>query len=403
MTQRTKLLLYLGAVHALFLGSAWVFLQSHRLWLLAVELGFAVSFAIGWRLVDRFAQPGRVLDTALELLEAEDFTTRFREAHHPEVDRLIRLYNRMVDHLRQERVGNQEQDSLLRRLIAISPSGIIALDYDGRVTDINPGACAILGCTAEDAVGRPWPEVAASLLPGGGLPEVGEDRLLTLAGRRRVRYRKLTFLDRGFPRSFLILDEMTRELREIEKAAYEKLIRTMSHEVNNTGGAVISILHSCLAYARHLPPGDRADFESGLDVATSRTRNLGDFMKSFAELVRLPPPRPEPHDLAALVGGVVRLLEPERERRRIRCRCSLDPRLSAVRVDAAQMEQVLLNVLRNAFEAIDADGEVAIVSGPTAHGAYLLIEDTGGGIPAAVEPALFTSFFTTKPGGRDWD
>ena len=113
---------------------------------------------------------------------------------------------------------------------------------------------------------------------------------VTIGGRRKVRCRRLSFMDRGFPRTCLMLEELTKELHASEKAAYEKLIRTMSHEVNNTSGAVISLLESCLVYGQQIGERDRADFESGIGVAAARTRHMNEFMKSFADVVRLAGP-----------------------------------------------------------------------------------------------------------------
>jgi signal transduction histidine kinase len=207
-------------------------------------------------------------------------------------------------------------------------------------------------------------------------------------------------MDRGFARSCLLLEELTRELHASEKAAYEKLIRTMSHEINNTSGAVISLLGSCLHYAGQVSETDRRDFVSGLEVATARTRHMNEFMKRFADVVRLPAPDPRPASVPDLLRDVARLVEPERARRRIAWHWRLEERTPLVNLDRVQMEQALVNIVRNAFEAIGEDGDV-IVGLETRHGVLeLTIEDSGGGIPPEVAPRLFTSFFTTKPEGQ---
>ena len=105
-----------------------------------------------------------------------------------------------------------------------------------------------------------------------------------------MRVQRGTFLDRGFARSFLLLEELTEELRQSEKAAYEKLIRMMSHEVNNSVGASSSLLQSSLSYSAQLSGDDRADFERALQIAIDRMGQLNVFMRSFADVVRLPPP-----------------------------------------------------------------------------------------------------------------
>lgn len=400
MSLRARLLLYLALVHAVFAAVVAVALRRQRVWLLVVELFFVASFAVAWRLTRRLSEPADVLRTSVELLSSGDLMTRFRETSRPEVDRLIRLYNRMVDHLRDERALNQEQDSLLRRLIAVTPSGVVQLDYDGRIQSINPGGCEILGVTEEAARGKPVSWLSEELARELGDGAEGAARLVTIRGRRRVRCRRLSFMDRGFPRACLVLEELTKELHASEKAAYEKLIRTMSHEVNNTSGAVISLLESCRHYADQISGGDRGDFESGLTVAAERTRHMNEFMRSFADVVRLPAPEPKSCDVAGLLRDVARLLEPERERRRIAWRWAIEAGLPPVKLDRGQMEQALVNIVRNAFEAIGEDGEVAVSLRDERDGPVLTIEDDGGGIPPDVAPRLFTSFFTSKPGGQ---
>ena len=111
-----------------------------------------------------------------------------------------------------------------------------------------------------------------------------------MLGARRVKCHHGTFVDRGFPRSFLLIEELTEELRQFERAAYEKLIRVMSHEVNNTVAASNSLLHSSLAYAGELDAGNRHDFEQAIGIVIERTEQLGSFMRRFADVFRLPPP-----------------------------------------------------------------------------------------------------------------
>jgi len=397
---KARFLLYLALVHLVFGAVAWMLLREQRLWLLLVEAFFIVSFVFGWRLMRRLNEPADMLRTGVELLASGDLMSRFRETREPEVNRLIRLYNQMVDHLRDERAANQEQDSLLRRLIALTPSGVIQLDYDGRIQSINPGACDLLGVSEDAARGQRLAWLGDAL--AGELEELGEgeSRLVTMGGRRKVRCRRLSFMDRGFSRTCLMLEELTKELHASEKAAYDKLIRTMSHEVNNTSGAVISLLESCLAYAARIDPRDREDFESGMGVAIARTRHMNQFMKSFADVVRLPSPNRRPASVEEVVKDVARLFEPELQRCRIEWRARFDPSVRPVRMDRAQVEQALINVVRNAVDAVGADGDISATLTMEPDVPVLVIEDSGGGIPAEVAPRLFTSFYSTKPNGQ---
>jgi len=397
---KARFLLYLAFVHVVFGIVAGMLLRDQRLWLLLVELFFLVSFGVAWRMARRLSEPADMLRTSVELLASGDLMTRFRETPQPEVNRLIRLYNQMVDHLREQRVANQEQDSLLRRLIALSPSGFVQLDFDGRIQSMNPGACQILGVTTDAAQGQPLEWLGGALAREiHGLGE-GEARLVTIRGRLKVRCRRLSFMDRGFSRTCLMLEELTKELHASEKAAYDKLIRTMSHEVNNTSAAVISLLESCLAYGGQIGPRDRADFQSGMGVAVARTRHMNEFMKAFADVVRLPPPNRKPGSLEELLRDVARLFEPECQRLGIAWRWRIEDGVRPVRLDRGQMEQVLVNIVRNAIDAIGEDGDITVSLGIEQDVPAVLIEDSGGGIRPEVAPRLFTSFFSSKPNGQ---
>jgi len=397
---KARFLLYLALVHLVFAAVVGIMLRRQRLWLLLLELFFILSFVFGWRLMRRLNEPADMLRTGVELLTSGDLMSRFRETPQPEVNRLIRLYNQMVDHLREERTANQEQDSLLRRLIALSPSGVVQLDYDGRIESMNPGACEILGVSESAAGGQRLDWLGEALARElEGLAE-GEARMITIHGRRKVRCRRLSFMDRGFSRTCLMLEELTKELHASEKAAYDKLIRTMSHEINNTSGAVISLLESCLAYRGQIGEGDRPDFERGIGVAVARTRHMNDFMKSFADVIRLPAPNRQPASVEDLLRDVARLFEPESARLGIIWRWDLEEGVRRVRLDRGQMEQALVNIVRNAIDAIGSDGDIAISLAMEQGTPTLSIEDSGGGIPPEVVPRLFTSFYSTKPNGQ---
>ena len=211
-----------------------------------------------------------------------------------------------------------------------------------------------------------------------------------------------SFVDRGFPRGFVLLEELTEELRLYEKAAYEKLIRMMSHEVNNSVGASNSLLHSCLNYAPQLRDEDREDFESALGVVIARTEHLSAFMTGFADVVRLPPPRRAPSDVRELLAGIVTLWRPAAEARGIEWRWDGAGAPGPVALDRAQIEQVFVNLLKNAIEAVGRDGRITLRLGQKSGRTTLVVEDTGPGISPEARANLFTPFFTTKerPGHR---
>lgn len=400
MSLRRRFVLYLLAVHVLFAGvAAYLFLQN-RLWLLAVETVFLVSFAVGMKLLrDLFTPLDLVREGAL-LLADQDFSTRLREPGQPELDPLFQVYNRMADHLREERTRLQEQHYLLSRILDASPSGVVILGYEGQIEFANPAAERLLGLPAAEVLGRRLADLASPLARAlTGLPP-GGSLIVPLWGGRRVRGHLGSFLDRGFPRSFVLLEELTEELRRHEKAAYEKVIRTMSHEINNSIGASNSLLHSCLNYAGHLPSEERRDFEAALGVVIARTDFLNHFMRSFADVVRLPAPRPQPCDLRELLESIAVLLGPQLRERNIAWIWDAPEPLPPVPLDRAQMEQALVNVCKNALEAVGQDGAITVRLGRNNGRASLVVEDTGPGISAEARANLFTPFFSTKDNGQ---
>ena len=403
MTLRLKFLLYLVALHVVFAACAVWFLRSHSVWLIAVEVFFLASFALGVRLLQSYFGPLQLIRSGTYYLREGEFTTRFTSTGQKDMDQLIDVYNSMVDKLREERIRSEEQEHLLRKVLAESPGGVITLDVNGKVATVNPAAEMLLNTDAEKMIGRPLAELGTPFARQlAELPPDGS-RLLTLRGRRRVRCLTATFMDRGFPRHFLLLDELTDELHRSEKHAYEKLIRMMSHEVNNTSGAVQSLLQSCLAYRRQLSDADRVDFSRAIAVAIQRTANLDTFMRGFAEVVRLPRPHLHPSDpweIAAQVGLLFR----------DRCEASgivwceeREPDLPPIECDAVQLEQALVNVVKNAVEAIEAAGQpgrIVLRGGRLGRRTFLTVRDSGPGLSNEVQAQLFTPFYTTRENGQ---
>lgn len=376
MSLRTKFLTHLIAVH-LMLGVAAAFVLRERPMLLfALESVFVLSIILSVRFVRALFVPLELVRTGAELIGEQDFTSRFVKIDQPEMDMLIDVYNRMMDRLREERLAAEEQHQLLQKIVEASPAGIVICDFDGHIQQMNPAAREILRSAQDDS----WRDAS---------------KLITQIGGRRVKVSRTEFRDRGFAKSFYLLEELTEELRISEKSAYEKLIRMMSHEVNNSVGAVRSLLESSLRYAPQIGEEDRADFESALTIASARIDALNRFMAAFADVVRIPPPARTPTRVANIVERVGALLRPELEQRAIRLTLDVEDR-GTYDVDENQIEQVVLNIFRNAIDAVGRDGTIRA----TLRDGALAIADSGPGIAEAIRSELFTPFFTTKRDGR---
>jgi two-component system, NtrC family, nitrogen regulation sensor histidine kinase NtrY len=397
MSLRAKVVLYLVLIHVVLGAISFLALRESRWLLLGVEGLFVLSIAFGWMLVRSFFVPLDLIRTGAELMSERDFTSTFREVGQPEMDALIRIYNGMTERLRDERLQLQERNYFLDRLLAASPSGVLTLDFDGRLGSINPSARQLLQIET-DVQGLPLDALGPLGAALAGIP-AGESRVVA-DGPRRLKVSRAEFFDRGFPRSFLLVEELTEELRASEKSAYGKLIRMMSHEVNNSVGPVSSLLDSFRGYSSALGEEDRRDFEEAIDVAVARMRRLSAFMNGFAEVVRLPEPERRPCDLRRLLDEILLLLRPELERRRIQVEWETAEEVPPVELDRNQIEQVLVNVLKNAMESIGEDGRIGLRLFLDGERTVLTVSDTGPGIPEDVRPLLFTPFFSTKRDGR---
>ena len=375
MTLRARITAWFVALHLLLAAAGVFVLLKYPLWLFVVEAAFIVSILISYRVLRALFVPLDLVRTGAQLISDRDFTTRFVPIGQPEMDALIDVYNRMIDRLREERLAAQEERHLLESIVEASPSGIVICDFDGNVEQMNPAAQRLV-----------TPDLLAEMRTLGA----GESRLVARDLPRRVKVWRAEFRDRGFAKSFFIVDEMTEELRLSEKAAYEKLIRMMSHEVNNSVGAVRSLLESAMRYAPQVGESDREDFVNALTISSSRIDALNRFMTGFADVVRIPAPRRTRVALGPLIERIGALLRPDS----IVLTTTVDDTIADV--DESQFEQVLINVVRNAAESIGSNGTIDI----TLRDGVLTIADSGAGIADEDAADLFTPFFTTKRDGR---
>lgn len=395
-------LLYWIILHVLIASGAVYALWDNRPWLLLVEVGIALSLGIAIYLARELQKPVSIMKEGLNLIKDKDLATHFIPNEQEELKQLINVYNTMIDNLRKERQSLKEKQFFLEKLIDASQTGVVLLDYNGNIEMVNPRAAAFFGGARES-----WEGLSLESLPypfGHYLPtiEVGETDLLTLASRKRMKCSKSEFFDQGFPRKFIMIDELTEELRLSEKAAYEKLIRVISHEINNSLGAVSSLLHTCLHYGSQLDEEDQEDYNMALKVMISRSDHLGAFMRSYADVIRLEKPKKRLHDIEDLIKTAAHLFKAELAQRNIRLEWSVSEKAEKmIGLDAPQIEQVLVNIVKNAMEAVEQHGYLRICIEPYGNKQTLLyVEDSGPGIREEVQSQLFTPFFSTKPNGQ---
>ncbi|MEJ7684859.1 MAG: ATP-binding protein [Segetibacter sp.] len=194
-----------------------------------------------------------------------------------------------------------------------------------------------------------------------------------------------------------MMEELTLEILEAEKKAYGKVIRMMAHEVNNTIGPVNSILESTLKNGQLLHE-QNATLKNALHVAVERNHNLNLFMRNFADIVRLPAPNKKKIDLHRLISNISTLMSLKATEKEIGFQYNLSDELITIFADGQQMEQALINIVKNAIEAIEQKGTVTFTT--TYRPSQLIISDTGKGIDASLKEQIFSPFFSTKKDGQ---
>jgi nitrogen fixation/metabolism regulation signal transduction histidine kinase len=398
MSLRLQYLLFVTLIHAVLIGLAWQLRNTNLYLFFGSEVLLIASVTLAVRLYRGFVRPFELIAAGTAAIQAKDFSMKFVPVGQREMDQLIAVYNDMIDALRQERVSQHEKSFLLERLIQASPAGILILDFDGRIESANAAAERILARPATELLGRTPAETPGTWGPALASLVEGQPQALRLSGLATYRAHATHFLDRGFSRRFILLEELTQELMQQEKQAYGQLIRMMSHEINNSIGAINSILHSFGHYTPQLAPDDQPDFTQALEVSIARNTQLANFIANFAHLVRLPPPTLQPTDLHALLRGISRLLQPQSEERNVKWHLELPPGPFVLPLDAQQLEQTLLNVAKNALEAIGHNGNIWVRT--TAQPPTLTIANDGAALTTEVSQRLFTPFFSTKRDGQ---
>ncbi|SHG80023.1 sensor histidine kinase [Pedobacter caeni] len=397
MKLRTKYLLFVCILHATALFLSFLVFEKNKVFFLLSEAFILGSILISWQLYNQMIRPLNLLVQGADAIRDRDFTIKFIKSGTSEMDELIEVYNQMIEQLRKERTLQQEQHFFLDKLIFSSPVGIIILDHDQRIQQVNPAAKKILkaipfeGWLLKD-IDHPIIDEVRTLMKG-------KSKSGTLSGGAETyKIQVSEFLDRGFPRHFVIIQELTTELLEAEKQAYGKVIRMMAHEVNNTIGPVNSILDSALSIESGREESSR--LANALQVAIDRNNNLNIFMRNLADVVRLPEPNKQYINLHDLIYAVTTLLSETAKAKNTKFEFLLDKNPLVIFADQLQMEQVLINIVKNSIEAIGPKkpGLISFLTENTP--GRLMVRDNGQGISAETEHQLFSPFFSTKVDGQ---
>lgn len=345
----------------------------------------------------KVVQPLNSIANGMDLLREQDFSSRLAPVRQAEADRIVDMFNRMMDQLKNERLRLREQNHFLDLLINVSPMGVVILDFDGKISILNAAALRFLGYTAADElVGKRFQDLDAPL--AGEIARLPKDTSDTIRLSDAMIYRcsRLSFIDRGFAHPFVLIESLTTEVVKAEKKAYEKVIRMIAHEVNNTTAGITSTLETVGEALKDME--DTEDIQEVMKVCVERCYGMSSFITNFANVVKIPEPSLEQVRLNDRVTACRMFMETVCRDRRITFHNELCPENPTVRIDTVLFEQVLVNIIKNAAESIGECGDIYIRT--TASPVTLEIADSGKGISREVEAKLFSPFFSTKPNGQ---
>src|SRR5579864_779867 len=341
---------------------------------------------------DHVIHPLQTMSNLLAALREGDYSIRARGARADDaLGEVLLEVNTLGETLRVQRLGAFEATALLRTIMAEINVAVFTFDPDRRLRLLNRAGEDLLGRPIDKLLGR-----RADQLGLAGCFDVSADEPLTLSfpgGTGRWRVGRSTFREHGLPHDLIVLTDLSRTLREEERRAWQRIVRVLGHEMNNSLAPIKSLAGSLETLLRRQPmPQDwKEDAESGLKSIASRADSLSRFMQAYTRLAKLPPPQMEDVDLGELVQRVANL-EP-----RLKVQVVPGARLQ-IRADAAQIEQVLINLVHNAVDAtLETSGHVEIRWRESDDWTEVIVRDEGTGIMNPTN--LFVPFFTTKPEG----
>jgi PAS domain S-box-containing protein len=358
--------------------------------LTVVILGTWVGLLAALR--DRLVRPLHVVSNLLSALREGDYSLRTRGARSDDALGLILTeVNALGQSFHDQRLGALEAENLLERLLTVIDVALFAFDDHDQLILVNPAGERVLGQAKLDLEGQRAEDLRLADCLVGDTPRIME--LAFAEGLRRYELRRRSFRQNGRRHRLVVLADLSKILREEERIAWQRLIRVLSHEINNSLTPIKSIADSLDGLLDRLPANAplREDLQEGLKVISGRSASLGRFMSAYARLARLPRPVLAEVDVEAWVRRVAGL----ETRRPVMVEGG-----PAVTIDADvdQLDQLLINLLDNALEAAEVtDGTVSVSWRSDAHRVEVDVRDTGPGLAETAN--LFVPFYTTKPQG----
>ena len=379
-----------GTLAALILLWTGAFSANLR-WTLSIVL-VVVWLSFAFSAQSRVTFPLRTLSNLLAALREGDFSIRARGANREDVlGEVLWEVNALSDTLRKQRLGAVEATALLRKVMEEIDVAVFAFDGAGCLRLVNRAGERILNLEERHLLGRTAEELGLSECLEGETPRIAQIDFPGKSGRWEIH--RGSFREAGLAHQLLVITDLSRALREEERQAWQRLIRVLGHELNNSLAPIKSVAENLgsMLHRKDRAPDWQEDMRSGLNIIAARTDGLARFMSAYARLAKLPPPVFQPVDVGVWIRRVVGL-EP-----RLQVKIDTGPD-TKIQADPDQLEQLLINLLRNAVDAALETGGGVHVGWERENGSVRVwVQDEGPGIPNAAN--LFVPFFTTKQGG----
>lgn len=336
------------------------------------------------------------ITAGLDLLKEQDFNSMLVKRGHYEADRIVDLFNTMLIQLRNERLKSREQNNFLNVLIECSPMGVVIMNPDRKIILANAASMKMLGVSIEP--GMCFNDIDTSL--------AREMAKLQLNGSDTFRIRNTmiycgslhSFIDSGVPHLFYLIESLTEDMMKAEKNAYEKVIRIMAHEVNNTVAGVNLAFDTADSILSQM--AETEDIRDMMRVCIERTGKMSEFITNLSNVVKIPEPVMKTANLNDVIERNSIFFQTFCNSHSIRLHVKCCEQDALVQIDVPLFEQVLQNIVKNAVESIEHDGDIHMLTYEDRKRITLEIADNGKGISEEVDKNLFSPFFTTKPAGQ---
>ena len=336
--------------------------------------------------------PLQTISNLLAAMREGDYSIRARDGRREDaLGEVIIEVNALGENLRQQRLAALEATALLSKVMTEIEVAVFTFDGSQKLRLVNRAGERLLGKPSERLLNGTAAELGLADCLLGEASRTME--IMLPGGSGRWGLRRTTFREHGMPHTLVVLTDLSRALRDEEREAWQRLLRVLAHELNNSLAPIKSIAGTMTGLLKRQPRMDdwETDMQRGLEVISSRTEALNRFVGAYTQLARLPQPRLASVDVGTWIQRIAGL--------ETRLRVAVDPGPPVIlQADGDLLDQLLINLVRNAVDAcLETSGGVKVGWARTSSGLEVLVEDDGTGLTNSAN--LFVPFFTTKKTG----